>query len=164
MGGLIGQWLGLNAGDRLQRLVLCNTAARIGTAESWAARLEGLATSSMASVADGAIARWFTDGFATANPTVVQGIREQVATCDAAGYVANCAAIRDADFRANLADIRVPTLIVAGRHDAGTTVDDAMVLADGIPDSRVLVLDAAHLSNVAERQPFNAAILDFLHP
>ena len=31
MGGVIGLWLGLNAAARLDRLVVCNTAARVGT-------------------------------------------------------------------------------------------------------------------------------------
>ena len=40
MGGLIGQWLGINAPERIERLVLCNTAAKIGTPEVWNPRIE----------------------------------------------------------------------------------------------------------------------------
>ena len=31
VGGVIGQWLGANAAERLRSLILCNTAAKIGT-------------------------------------------------------------------------------------------------------------------------------------
>jgi pimeloyl-ACP methyl ester carboxylesterase len=36
------------------------------------------------------------------------------------GYAANCAAVRDADFREQLAAIQVPTLVIAGTEDAVT--------------------------------------------
>ncbi len=39
MGGLIGQWLGIHAGERLGRLVLCNTAAKIASDEVWNTRI-----------------------------------------------------------------------------------------------------------------------------
>ena len=40
MGGLIGQWLGVNASGRLNRLIVCNTAAKIGSPEVWNPRIE----------------------------------------------------------------------------------------------------------------------------
>ena len=40
MGGLIGQWLGINAGERLLSLVVCNTAAKIGEPAVWDPRIE----------------------------------------------------------------------------------------------------------------------------
>ena len=40
MGGLTGQWLAINAPQRIERLVLCNTAAKIGTPEVWNPRID----------------------------------------------------------------------------------------------------------------------------
>ena len=70
MGGLIGQWLGIHAADRLERLVLCNTGAKIGTDEVWNARIEGVLTGreqAMRDMRDASIARWFTSPFCSAS-------------------------------------------------------------------------------------------------
>lgn len=68
MGGMIGIWLGIYAADRLHRLVLCNTAARIGTREMWNARIAALRRDGMRSVASAVIERWFTPEFRAASP------------------------------------------------------------------------------------------------
>ena len=40
MGGMTGIWMGIHQARRLDRLVLCNTAALIGPASTWNARIE----------------------------------------------------------------------------------------------------------------------------
>lgn len=63
MGGLIGQWLGINAGSRLLSLTLCNTAAKIGNDEVWNSRIDTVLAGgrqAMADLRDASIARWFT--------------------------------------------------------------------------------------------------------
>ncbi len=63
MGGLIGQWLGIHAGDRVERLVLCNTAAKIGNDETWNGRIDTVLKGreqAMRELRDATIARWFT--------------------------------------------------------------------------------------------------------
>lgn len=80
----------------------------------------------------------------------------------AAGYVAQCAAVRDADFRDALPTIGAPTLVIAGKHDASTTVADGAFLAQRIPGARLVELDAAHISNVEQPADFTRAVLDFL--
>ena len=106
MGGLIGQWLGIHAGERLQRLVVCNTAAKIGTPEIWNPRIEMVlrdGAAAMVALRDASIARWFTADFAAANPHQAQQITDMLAATSPQGYAANCAAVRDADFREQLA-------------------------------------------------------------
>src|SRR5258706_13075640 len=63
LGGVIGIWLGLNAPDRLNRLVLCNTAAHIGTKEMWNARIATVQKDGMKPFAAAVIERWFTPEF-----------------------------------------------------------------------------------------------------
>jgi len=75
MGGLIGQWLGINAGERLRRLVVCNTAAKIGTPEIWNPRIEMVlrdGAAAMVALRDASIARWFTADFADGHPASSQ--------------------------------------------------------------------------------------------
>jgi len=120
MGGLIGQWLGINAGERLTRLVICNTGAKIGTDEVWNERIDTVlegGEQAMRDMRDASIARWFTPTFAEQQPLQTSRITQMIASTSPEGYAANCAAVRDADYREQLGAIRVPTLIVCGSKD-----------------------------------------------
>jgi len=92
MGGLIGQWLGINAPERIERLVLCNTAAKIGTPEVWNPRIETVLAEgeqAMRGLRDASIARWFTADFAEANPDKVEPIVGMLAQTSPERYAAN---------------------------------------------------------------------------
>lgn len=70
MGGLIGQWLGINAGHRLHKLIVCNTAAKIGDPSVWNPRIETVlrdGAAAMVALRDASIARWFTPDFSAAH-------------------------------------------------------------------------------------------------
>lgn len=162
MGGLIGLWLGVHAGARLERLVVANSAARIGTAAGWNERAEHVATSGMDAVADGARGRWFTEAFAQRAPTVVDDLVEGLRRTSPAGYAACCRALGAADLRDQIHAIAVPTLLVAGRYDPVTTVDDAVFMRERIPGARCVTLDASHLSNVEAKQAFTDQLLSFI--
>jgi 3-oxoadipate enol-lactonase len=162
MGGVIGQWLGLNAGSRLRKLILCNSGARIGNDEGWNARIAAVTKDGMAETASGAISRWFTPEFAAAEPAIVDAVRQQLLACDPLGYAANCAVVRDADFRARLGEIRHPLLLIAGSRDPVTTIADAEFIVDHVPHAQLVVLDTAHLSNIGARAAFDAAVIAFM--
>src|SRR5207253_9713992 len=112
LGGVIGQWLGIHAGDRLERLVLASTAAKIGTAETWKARIDAVRNGGIESIADAVLARWFTPRFLTAAPDVVAKCRAKMVAVNADGYVRCCEAIRDTDLRDDVAQISMPTLVI----------------------------------------------------
>jgi len=162
LGGVIGQWLGVNVPARLKHLMLCNTAAKIGTEATWNSRIEAVQTGGTAAIADAVIERWFTPAYRAAQPAIVAEMRTMLAASDPAGYAAACAAIRDMDQRATAASIASPTLLIAGEYDPVTTVSDAEFLQARIPDARLVVLPAAHISNVEASEQFNAAVLNFL--
>lgn len=162
IGGLTGQWLAVNAPQRFTRMVICNTAAKIGTVESWNARIALVAQSGMAEVAAGALARWFTPAFVEAQPAAVEAVRQQLLGTPAAGYAAVCAAVRDADFRDRLPSVCVPLLVIAGSADPVATAADAQAIVDAVPDAQLVVLDAAHLSNIEAQTAFDRAVLAFL--
>lgn len=165
MGGLIGQWLGINAGQRLRSLTLCNTAAQIGTAEVWNSRIDTVlkgGQQAMVELRDGSIARWFTPGFAQAQPQQAQRICQMLAQTSPQGYAANCAAVRDADFREQVGSIQVPTLIVAGTEDVVTTPAHGRFMQAAIQGADYAEFPAAHLSNVEIGEAFSRRVLDFL--
>jgi 3-oxoadipate enol-lactonase len=162
MGGMTGMWLGVNAPQHFTRLVLCNTAAKIGTAEIWNTRIAAVEKGGTAAVVPGVIQRWFTEDFIKAQPAAVERIAAMLQATPAAGYNAACGAVRDMDQRESITAIRLPTLVIAGTHDLSTTAADGKLVADAIPGARFVELPAAHLSNVEVAADFTKMLTGFL--
>lgn len=165
MGGLIGQWLGIHAGERLNKLVVCNTAAKIGEPSVWNPRIEMVlrdGSAAMAGLRDASIARWFTADYAQAHPEQVKRITDMLAATSPQGYAANCAAVRDADFRDQLAAIKVPTLVIAGTEDAVTPPSGSHFIQEQVAGAQYAEFHAAHLSNVQAGDAFSQRVLAFL--
>ena len=162
LGGLTGLWLGVHAGQRLERLVVANSAARIGSAAGWSERAAQVRGAGMDAVADGARGRWFTEGFAHRAPGVVAALVEGLRRTSPAGYADCCLALAAADLRADINAIRVPTLLLAGRHDPVTTVADAAFMHARIAGARCVTLDASHLSNIEAAADFTETLRAFL--
>jgi 3-oxoadipate enol-lactonase len=162
MGGMIGMWLALNAPQRVDKLVLCSTAAKIGAPEMWNARIGTVRTQGMKPVAAATMERWFTAAFRATNPDTVAGIQKMVEAVNPEGYAANCAAVRDFDSREQLHRIPAPTLVISGTHDPATTPADGQFLAEHIPGARYVELNAAHLSNIEDADRFTREVVTFL--
>lgn len=162
MGGVTGQWLGVHAPQRLDRLVLANTAAKVGTAEGWSGRAAAVRERGLGEIADSAAARWFSGGFAGREPLTVARMTAALRAQDPAGYAGCCDALAAADMRGALHAVLAPTLILAGALDPVTTVADAEAMRAEIGNATVLTLPASHLSNVEAPEPFTRALLDFL--
>ncbi len=163
MGGMIGMWLAANAPQRLTKLMLCSTAAKIGTPETWNARIDTVRKQGMKPVAAATIERWFSPAFRAKNPATVAGIQKMLEAANPEGYAACCAAVRDFDFREQLGKIRTPALVISGTHDPATTPADGHFLADHIPGARYVELNAAHLSNVEDADRFTREVSTFLN-
>jgi 3-oxoadipate enol-lactonase len=162
LGGMTGMWIGINAPERLQKLILCNTAARIGSAETWNARIEAVRKSGMKSVAPAVIERWFTPAFRAAAPETIAQTQRMMEASPPEGYVACCAAIRDMDQREAISSINAPTLVIAGAQDHATPPADGQFLAGKIRGARYVELPTAHLSNVEAAAQFSSEVLRFL--
>jgi 3-oxoadipate enol-lactonase len=162
MGGVTGMWLGIHAGKRLHKLVLCSTAAKIGNADTWNARIEAVRKGGTKSIAAATTERWFTAGFREREPQTVERTRQMVESTSTEGFIACCEALREADFREGISAIRTPTLVISGTHDTGTTPADGKFLAKQINGARYVELDAAHLLNIEQHDRFTKEISDFL--
>jgi 3-oxoadipate enol-lactonase len=162
MGGMTGMFLGAYVPHRLHKLVLCNTAAKIGTAELWNARIHAVESGGMKAVAGAVIERWLTAGFRSSHPVETQAVLGLLEASDPQGYIANCAAVRDMDQRQSLGNIRVPCLALTGTHDPVTTPAEVRSLAESIPGAAYAEFSAAHLSNIEARDDFNRRVLHFL--
>lgn len=162
MGGPTGLTLALNHPDRIDRLVLCNTAARIGSAQGWTDRIATVQKTGLANMAYGVVERWLTDGFREREPGLTQVLVDMLRRTPDAGYNGNCAALRDADLRPRLGEIRARTLVIAGTHDLAATPADGKYLTEHIGGARYVELDTSHISNWENPEAFTRAVLDFL--
>ena len=162
LGGMVGMWLGANAPDRVQKLVLANTSAQLGPPENWNNRIAAVRESGMGSIANVVLERWFTAAFRNAAPESVSTIRQTLLSNSPDGYCACCAAIRDMDHRKALPTIHAPTLVINGAHDPATPPAMGQQIAAAIPGARVKELSAAHLSNIEAAGAFNTALREFL--
>jgi 3-oxoadipate enol-lactonase len=155
-------WLGVNAPDRIDRLVLCNTTPWLGPPEVMNSRIDLVRREGLEGLADATMERWFTQEFRAAEPQTVQRIRGQLAATSPEGYIACCEALRDNDLREDLPRIRAPTLVITGTDDPTSPPPAALAMAAAIPGARCIELPAAHLSNLGAAAAFNASVLGFL--
>jgi 3-oxoadipate enol-lactonase len=162
MGGMTGMWLGRAAAARIDRLALCNTAARIGPPDVWDKRIAAVASGGMDAIVPGVIERWFTKAFTAREPAEVARIAAMLRATAPAGYTAACLAIRDMDQRDQVAAITAPTLVIAGASDQATPAADGKLVAERVPGARFVELAAAHLSNIEAAGAFTDALVGFL--
>lgn len=162
LGGMVGQWLGVRAAERLRALALCNTSAFMRPPEAWQARIAAVCADGMAAMADAVGERWFTPAFRASHPDVVAHALAMLRATPASGYAGCCAAIRDMDQRGAVRAITVPVLVIAGRDDPATPLPHAGQLVHAIPNARLAVLDAAHLSNLERPAEFTQLLAGFL--
>jgi 3-oxoadipate enol-lactonase len=162
IGGQTGMWLGVHAPKRLKRLVLCNTGAKIGSREVWNPRIDAVRKGGVKVVSGAVIERWFTPGFRAKEPATVSRIQQVLESTSPEGYTGCCAAVRDFDYREKLSAIQTPTLVIAGAHDPATPPAEGRFVAEKIPGARYVELNAAHLSNIEDRDRFTAEVGKFL--
>ena len=162
IGGVTALWAALHVPQRVRRVVLANTAAKIGDDGTWSARIATARTEGMDGLADATMMRWFTPEFRAARPEVVARFRAVVARTNVRGYSGCCAALRDADLRALAPKVAGPTLVVTGLQDPATPPEQGRWLADQIAGAQLAEFDTAHLSNVERPDEFNATVLDFM--
>ena len=165
LGGMIGQWLGANAPDRVTSLVLANTSSLVAPKSGWDERRRSVLDGGMGAFVDRAMQRFFSAEFLAQNYPAASSIRTAFLAMDPIGYAGCCAAIRDMDQAALLPKIHAPVLVIAGDRDIATPwVGHGELLARGIPGAKAIHLPAGHLSNIERPRSFTAALLDFLLP
>ena len=163
MGGAIGQWLGIHAPERFDRIVLSNTSSHYADKSLWNDRIAAIrAAGALAPLADRVTALWFTKDFREREPDTVARLKAMLTATPVDGYVGCCEAIRDMDHRELLGRIGAPTLVIAGAQDQATPVAAAEFIRSRVPDASLAILDAAHISNVEQPAPFADTVLRFL--
>jgi 3-oxoadipate enol-lactonase len=164
IGGMVGQWLAINAPERIDRLILLCTSAYLPPAEGWHARAAAVREAGTPEVvADAVLGRWFTPAFAASHPEVVARYRAMISGIDPEGYAGCCEAIAALDLRGGLSGITAPTLVVAGRQDPSIPPEHGEAIAAAIPGARIEILDpGAHLASVERAEAVTALIAEHL--
>jgi 3-oxoadipate enol-lactonase len=162
LGAMVGMWLATHRPERVERLVLCNTAAWVGPPASWDARADAVRQSGMQAVRPAVLERWLSPDFCRLDTAGTQRVVDMALASPATGYIGACAAIRDMDQRESIRAIAVPTMVVAGSADAATPVADARYIANTIPGAICTELPGGHLSNVEQPARLANAIRGFL--
>jgi 3-oxoadipate enol-lactonase len=161
LGGMVGQWLGANEPERIERLVLACTGASLGTQEMYDERAELVRREGVGVVLDGARERWFTPAFR--DSAAAQSILDDLRSMPPEGYAACCEAVGAFDFRADLRRVAPPTLVLFGEEDPVTPPAVVEELETVIPRARSAgIAGAAHLANVEQPEAFSAAVLSHL--
>ncbi|HEV7520074.1 MAG TPA: 3-oxoadipate enol-lactonase [Candidatus Angelobacter sp.] len=161
MGGAVTQWLAIHAPGRLTALVLANTSPKFGTPDTWDARRKAVREGGMQAIVDAIMQRFFSPD--KQSSIWAQSTRAVFLGTDPKGYAACCAALRDADTRASLRKISVPTVVIGSDKDLSTPWQaNGAILARDIPGAKAVRLQTAHLSNLEQPRAFTTTVLDFL--
>jgi 3-oxoadipate enol-lactonase len=164
IGGMVGMWLGANAPERIDRLILLCTAAYMPPPTIWQERIRTvLEAGSVQPLADATLERWLTREFAAAHPEVRDWLLGMLIATPAEGYAGCCGAIERMDLRGSLPNIRAKTLVVSGDRDPSTPVERQELIARAIPAARhEVVAPAAHVVAVEQPDAVNRLILEHL--
>jgi len=163
VGGMIAQELALRDPGRIDRLILCDTAHRIGTDAMWNERIETVRNSGLASIADTVLERWFAPGYQDREAALWDLWRRMLLQTPAEGYAATCGAIRDADYTSRLAELALPVRCICGEEDRATPPELMEEMASLLPHATLnLIRGAGHLPCIEHPDELAALIYEFL--
>lgn len=161
IGGIIAQAFALAHPGRVRGLVLSNTAARVGTAETWQARIDAVRAGGLAPIAGAVLERWFAPAFLASDD--VRPWRQMLLSSDPAGYAGTCAALAQADLRAQVGAIAAPVLMIAGSADQATPPALVAETAAAIPGARITVLEGSgHIPAIDAPDAVARLVAEFL--
>ncbi len=163
IGGLIAMDYALLNPSHVRALVLCDTAPKIGTTETWNERIAAVSEHGLAAMAEKIVSRWFLPSFPQEHPLEYQRSLEMLSRNSKEGYLATCAALRDGDLSSSIHAIHSPALAVCGAEDPVVSPEQTREWASCLPDARVEIIDhAAHLPCIEQPDALAKSIDQFL--
>jgi 3-oxoadipate enol-lactonase len=162
MGGMVGQWLGANAPDRVEKMVLSNTNYHYADKQPWEDRIKFVKEKGLHALVGAQMERWFTKPFRDSADPAIDKIKEMFIATDPAGFIACCEAVRDMDFRQSTPRITAPTMVIVGSKDPATLPEHGEEIHKMIKGSKLVSLEAAHISNLEQPKAYTETVLNFL--
>lgn len=163
-GGMTAAWLGANAPEHVEKLVIVSASPHLTPRDVWEGRAKTARTDGgVANLADAAVGRWFTEAFRAAHPDIIAKVRAMILGTSPEGYATCCEALAEMDLRDDLALIPSPTLVLVGDSDPTTHPGKTREWVATIDGAELKVIkQAAHLGNIEQADAFNKLALDFL--
>jgi 3-oxoadipate enol-lactonase len=162
MGGMVGQWMGANARDRVERLVLSNTHYYYADKQPWHDRMKFAQDNGLEKLSGPQMERWFTKEFRERAPAAVDKVVQMFVATSLDGFLGCCASVRDMDFRASTPTIAAPVMVIVGSKDPATLPEYGEAIHKMIKGSKITAIEAAHLSNIEQPKAYADAVMDFL--
>lgn len=163
LGGVVALWVAIHHPDRVDRLTLACTAARVGTEQAWRDRADAVLADGTAGIADMVLSRFFSEGFRSRDPATVARFRSVLVETSDQGYAGACLALAEADLRDQVAEVAAPTLVVAGAADVATPPEQMREQFAALHDVRFVELEGAgHLANLEAPAVFTRSVEGFL--
>jgi 3-oxoadipate enol-lactonase len=152
LGGQVAQSIALEWPQRVEKLALISTVAGRTDAEraGVASRVQLLQDKGLGAIAEANRDRWFTDEFQKRHPEKVELRVRQLLQTDAPSYLHAFSVFAATELAPRLGEIRAPTLIVTGEHDAAATPRMAQLMHERIRDSELHVLPGLRHSLLIE--------------
>jgi 3-oxoadipate enol-lactonase len=114
-------------------------------------------------ITDVAMRRLFAPEFQVQHPDLMRDRREAFLRTDPEVFRAACAALAELDLRPELAQVKIPVLVLVGEHDEATPPPMSRELAAGLPNARLKIIPGcAHVPQLQSPEVFLNAIGDFL--
>lgn len=162
VGGLIAQALYHARPELVSKLVISNSAVRLGSHDSWSQRIAAVTAGGTASIADAIMKVWYSPAFHIAHPNQVAMSHTMLTRTDRDGYIACCEALRDCDYTPQAAHIKVPTLFVGGDLDGSTPPDLVEASSKLMPSAKFhLLARCAHIPSVEQPTEFVRVLSNF---
>ena len=162
MGGMVGQWMGANARDRVGKLVLSNTHYHYADKQPWNDRIKFARDNGLEKLSGPQMERWFTKEFRERAQDQVAKVVKMFVGTKLDGFLGCCEAVRDMDFSKSTPTITAPTMVIVGSKDPATLPEYGQEIAKMIKGAKVTSLEAAHLSNIEQPKAYTEAVLNFL--
>ncbi|CDX19251.1 Alpha/beta hydrolase fold protein [Mesorhizobium sp. ORS 3324] len=163
LGGFVGQWLGIHAPERIERLILSNTSPHLGPASYFDEQIRNvLSADDLSATADMFMRNWFPTSMLAGPNKTVDEFRAAILSMSPQGLAGCFAAVRDADLRRPISLIAAPTLVIGGKDDKVTLASHSEAIAAAIPGAELLLLSGVHLLNIERPVEFMDVVTRFL--
>jgi 3-oxoadipate enol-lactonase len=163
LGGFVGQWLGIHAPERIERLILSNTSSHLEPVAYFDEQIRRvLAAKDMLDTAELFMKNWFPGSMLAGRNEAVAEFRAMVRATAPVGLAGCFAAVRDSDLRRTISLITAPTLVIGGEEDKVTLASHSEAITAAIPGARLLLLPGVHMLNVERPAEFMSAVMGFL--
>ena len=163
IGGLIALEFIKQRPNICNKLILCDTAPKIGSKDMWADRIKRVKEGGIEAISDDILSRWFSNSFLKDSADELQMWRSMLTRTTKSGYIGCCQAISHCDLTEQAKIINVPTLVMVGDEDGSTPINVVQNAADLIRGSIFKVIKkAGHLPCVEQPNEVGTIFLQFL--